>query len=204
LGIITTIACHTNIFPGYSGDGGAATAAECIYPVGVTVSYIGEIFFTDEDDNRIRKIDTSGIISTVAGNGIAGYSGDGGPSALANLNSPAAITTDNSLNIYVADLNNNRIRKIDGSRTKDGSSAKVKTINPTLFLIDVYPNPATTKLTLTASARITTVAISNLLGQTVYSHEYNADKVQIDVADLPAGIYFIRINGTEVRRFVKE
>ena len=70
--------------------------------------------------------------------------------------------------------------------------------------IDIFPNPATTFITISEQDRITTVAITNLIGQTVYSQEYNADKVQIDVADLPAGVYFIRINGTEVRRFVKE
>ncbi len=68
----------------------------------------------------------------------------------------------------------------------------------------LYPNPTTNYLTISAQGRINTVTITNLFGQTVYSRDYNAEKVQIDVADLPADVYFIRINGTEVRGFVKE
>jgi hypothetical protein len=75
---------------------------------------------------------------------------------------------------------------------------------PATNTADIYPNPTDAVLTISAQYRITTLAISNLVGQTVYSHEYSADKVQIDVDGLPAGVYFIRINGTEVRRFVKE
>ncbi len=68
----------------------------------------------------------------------------------------------------------------------------------------IYPNPVIADLSITASYSITTVTISNLLGKTLYSQQYNAEKVQLDVADLPAGMYLIRINGTEVRKFVKE
>ena len=70
--------------------------------------------------------------------------------------------------------------------------------------INYYPNPVGTKLNITAAYPITSIEISSVLGKVIYSRNYNADKVQIDVADLPAGVYFIRINGTEVRRFVKE
>ncbi len=77
-------------------------------------------------------------------------------------------------------------------------------VMPAAKTTDIYPNPATTELTVTAQDRITTIAISNVYGQTVYSNDYNAEKVGINIAALPAGIYFIRINGTEVKRFVKE
>ncbi len=68
----------------------------------------------------------------------------------------------------------------------------------------LYPNPANTTLAISCSAAINTVAISNVIGQTIYSHNYNTDKVEVNVAGLPAGVYFVKINGTEVRKFVKE
>ena len=70
-------------------------------------------------------------------------------------------------------------------------------------LISIYPNPTTTELTITSRDKINTVTISNLLGQVMYSHEYNTTQVQVNIADLPKGIYFIKVNGTEVRKFVK-
>lgn len=70
--------------------------------------------------------------------------------------------------------------------------------------LSVYPNPTTTTLTITAKDGIKTVVISNLLGQTVYSHYYNAQQVQVDVADLLTGVYLVKVNGTEVWKFVKE
>jgi Secretion system C-terminal sorting domain len=68
----------------------------------------------------------------------------------------------------------------------------------------LFPNPVKNELSISYPVTITSLSIINLFGQQVYTHEYNADKVQIDVADLPTGVYFVRINGTEVRRFVKE
>jgi hypothetical protein len=69
---------------------------------------------------------------------------------------------------------------------------------------DLYPNPTNKDLTITSGDAITTIAISNLLGQEVYSHQYNAPQVQVDVSAFPAGVYLIKINGTEVRKFVKQ
>ena len=68
----------------------------------------------------------------------------------------------------------------------------------------VAPNPATSMLLITAPTIITTLSITNLIGQTISSHEYHAETVQVDVADLPPGVYFVKINGTEVRKFVKQ
>ncbi|MDL1963726.1 MAG: hypothetical protein LWW98_05190, partial [Deltaproteobacteria bacterium] len=100
---------------GYSGDGGPAAQAKLYYPHGVAVDASGSIYIADARNHRIRKVDTSGIITTVAGNGTWGYSGDGGPAAQAKLRYPSGVAVDASGNIYIADTYNNRIRKVDTS-----------------------------------------------------------------------------------------
>lgn len=113
LGIISTIA-GTGA-SGFSGDGGQATVAELYTPTGVSVDFSGNILTTDYGNERIRKINTLGIINTICGNGIRGYSGDGGNASLAELNLSADITTDILGNIYISDDGNFRVRKISGN-----------------------------------------------------------------------------------------
>ncbi|MGZ3863279.1 MAG: NHL domain-containing protein [Bacteroidia bacterium] len=111
-GIITTIA--GNGTPAYSGDGGLAINATLNYPMGIVVDTTsGVIYFSDANNNVVRKIDTNGIITTIAGNGLAGYSGNGGPATTAKLNNPQGITIDTAGTIYVSDGGNNVVRKID-------------------------------------------------------------------------------------------
>jgi sugar lactone lactonase YvrE len=98
---------------GFSGDGGLATTAQLNQPIGVVVANDGTIYISDKNNNRIRKINLSGIISTYAGTGIAGFSGDGGLATLARLNNPWGITLDINNNLYIADRSNDRVRKID-------------------------------------------------------------------------------------------
>ncbi len=113
-GIITSIAgSDTN--GGYSGDGGAATSALIGNPSGIAVDRYNNIYFADHGNARIRKISTSGIISTVAGTGSPTYSGDGGAATSATLNHPTGVAVDTNGNIYITDFNNNRIRKINTS-----------------------------------------------------------------------------------------
>lgn len=112
-GLLSTIA--GNFVNGFGGDGGAATSASFGHPSGLSVNQAGEILIADYLNNRIRKIDAAGIISTVAGNGIAGYSGDGGLAISTSLNLPTGVTTDIAGNIYIADRGNHRIRKVSVS-----------------------------------------------------------------------------------------
>ena len=112
-GIITTFA--GNGTAGYSGDGGQATAAELNTPNGIAIDGYGNVYITDAINQRIRKINSSGIISTIAGTGTAGYSGDGGPATAAELFSPWGISVDGTGNVYIADAGNNRIRKVNTS-----------------------------------------------------------------------------------------
>ena len=98
---------------GYSGDGGRASAAMLFSPNGLVFDSQGNLLFTDTGNNRIRKIDTSGTITTVAGNGTFGYSGDGGPATQASLGAPRTVALDSAGDVYIADSSNYVIRMVD-------------------------------------------------------------------------------------------
>jgi len=99
--------------PDFGGDGNSALLAKLCSPRDITLDNVGNLYFADVCSNRIRKIDTNGIITTVAGNGERGYSGDGGPAITAQLNWPMGVAVDNAGNIYIADTKNQRIRRVD-------------------------------------------------------------------------------------------
>ncbi len=111
LGIITTIAGNGTV--GYSGDGGQATAANFKDPQYMTFDVNGNLYIADVGNNRIRKVNTLGIISTIAGTGIAGYSGDGGQATAAEFDGPDGVTFDTKGNLYIADYSNNCIRMVN-------------------------------------------------------------------------------------------
>ena len=258
-GIITTIA--GNGIYGLSGDGGPATNAQLYAAQGIAIDKDGNLFFADRANSRIRKVNTAGIITSVVGYGSArDYAGDGGPATNALIQGPIGLVLDTLGNLLIADNSNNYIRKVDmntgiinkiagvGSSIMgsyaEGIPALSAAIHPEFICIDrlgniyyanwtlsqihkitnyyqwlsksqtieiqhrlfieIYPNPTTISLTIISSDKINTVSISNLLGQKMYNNEYNSSEVQIDVADLPNGLYLIRINGTEVRKFVKQ
>ncbi len=109
-GIISTLA-GTGI-AGASGDGGAATAAQLRLPAGLALAPDGRLYIADTDNNRIRRIEINGSITTVAGTGQAGATGDGGAATLAALKNPWGIAFDGAGNLYIADEGNNRIRRV--------------------------------------------------------------------------------------------
>ena len=115
-GLITTVA-GTNA-SGFGGDGGPATHALLSGPSGLAVDAVGNLYIADASNQRIRKVNTNGIISTLAGNGAKGiyligtYSGDGGPATNAGFSNPAAVAVDATGNVYIADAFNYRIRKV--------------------------------------------------------------------------------------------
>jgi uncharacterized protein (TIGR03437 family) len=106
-GVITTLAGDG--VPGFTGDNGLATSAQLASPSGVAVDSAGNLYIADEGNNRIRKV-TNGVITTVAGNGTYGYSGDGGPATSAQLSQPGYIAIDSAGNIYIADGQNWTVR----------------------------------------------------------------------------------------------
>jgi len=109
-GVISTVAGTGQA--GYSGDGGPATAAQLV-PAELAFDQLGNLYVSDTGHNVIRKVNLAGIISTVAGTGAGGYSGDGGPASQAALNYPSGLAVDPDGNLYIADLWNAAIRKVD-------------------------------------------------------------------------------------------
>jgi streptogramin lyase len=129
---------------GYSGDGGPATEAKLNEPYEVRFDAAGNMFFVEMKNNIVRRVDAkSGIISTVAGNGKVGFSGDGGSATMATLNRPHSITLDDQGNLYICDIGNHRVRVVNletgvietfagtGARkpTPDGASLKGTSLN---------------------------------------------------------------------------
>ena len=119
-GIITTIAGSgpTSLDPsdplgGFSGDGASATSAQLNAPLDVAVDGSGNLFIADKENSRIRRVDfATGIISTVAGSGVPGFTGDGGPATSAQFNTATAVAVDRSGNLFISDTVNHRIRKV--------------------------------------------------------------------------------------------
>jgi len=110
-GIISTIAGNGSAV--YSGDGGPALQAALNTPQGLAVDVAGNLFVADTFNNAIREISPDGTITTIAGNGTGGYSGDAGAATAASLFNPSAVLVDKFGNLYVADTNNNRVRKMN-------------------------------------------------------------------------------------------
>jgi uncharacterized protein (TIGR03437 family) len=118
-GVITTVA--GNGASGYGGDGGPAVNAQLACPHGVAVDASGTLYIADTDNHRLRKVGPDGTISTIAGNGVYGFAGDGGPALNAQLYAPTSLAMDSSGNLYIADTGNGRIRRI----SRNGAIATV-------------------------------------------------------------------------------
>jgi uncharacterized protein (TIGR03437 family) len=163
--------------PGFAGDGGAATSAELNTPIGPAVDQQGNVYIAEFSGERIRKVGTDGTIATVAGNGVQGYSGDGGPAVQASINGPFGVAVDAAGNLYIADTNNSRIREvttdgnihtiagtgIPGFSGDGGPAVSAQVINPTGIVLDstgsLYFVDGTSRIRkVLPSGTITTVA----------------------------------------------
>jgi uncharacterized protein (TIGR03437 family) len=112
-GIISTVAGSG--VEGFSGDGGVATSAKLSLPTAVVADRAGNLYIADESNNRVRKVSPDGTISTFAGTGSFGFTGDGGPAANATLFYPNDLAIDSAGNLYIADQGNDAIRKVNTS-----------------------------------------------------------------------------------------
>ncbi len=137
-GVIETVAGDGNA--GFSGDGGPATSASLARPLGVAVGRQGNLFIAD--GHRVRMVDAStGVMDTVAGGGTQVFSGDGGPAVEASLNAPEGVVVDGQGNIFIADMENHRVRRVDASTAVITSVAGSGPIGIGMgsFFVDIGP-----------------------------------------------------------------
>ena len=116
-GMITTFAGTGAYGTGSFGDGGPATSAQLRNPYGLAVDGKGNVYIADHDHSKVRKVDAGGTITTFAGTGVRGFSGDGGRATAAQLISPRGLAVDGRGNVYIADRDNNRVRKVSPGGT---------------------------------------------------------------------------------------
>src|SRR5204862_1618138 len=137
-GTITTVA-GTGEW-GSSGDGGPATGATFSQPTGIAVDSQGNLFIADYQNHRIRKIDADGTITTVAGTGVPGLSGDGGPATGAQLNFPIAVAVDNQGKLFIVDTFNRRIRNVSPDGTISTVPGTTDLLSPLGVAVDLQGN----------------------------------------------------------------
>jgi uncharacterized protein (TIGR03437 family) len=184
-GIITTVAGNGTF--GRSGDGGPATSAQLGATGGVAVDAAGNLFVPDGDNHRIRRVSPNGTVTTVAGNGTGGYSGDGGPATSAQLFTPLGVAVDAAGNLFIADGRNSRIRRVSpsgiittvaGNGTSvysgDGGPATSASIVPSLlaagplgriYIADLINNAV--RVLTPAGPELTVSAVTNAASNTV-------------------------------------
>jgi sugar lactone lactonase YvrE len=166
------------------GDGGPATAAQISNIQGIAVDRWGNLYLSDTDNHRVRMISTSGVITTLAGTGAAGFSGDGGPATAAQLNLPYGLAADLAGYVYVADLGNDRVRRIGpdgvittvagngnrGSSGDGGAATSAQLLTPRNVAVDAAGNLYFSEFEghrvrkVTPDGRISTVAGTGVAG----------------------------------------
>jgi sugar lactone lactonase YvrE len=191
LGIISTYAGTGT--GGYSGDGAAATAAKIFLPSGVTVDAVGNLYIADFDNNRIRKVSTTGIITTIAGTGVASYSGNGGQANAADLSGPRGVALDNSGNLYIADGFNNVVRMVTNV-----AAAGIQQFAGINNQVMVYPNPASNSFQVLFSGTNgqANVNLYDITGKLVLSQAINGTAT-INTSSLSEGVYNLNIISDE-------
>jgi len=182
-GIITTIA--GNGTPGYTGDNGPAINALLNQPTGIFIDAQNNIFIAQYQDEAIRRIDAvTGIITTVAGTGIGGYSGDGGPATNAKLTC-SDVCLDNYGTMYISDYDSDRIRKVYNP-TLGFANVKMSQCEN----VEIYPNPATGNFTV-EHAKGLMLTIYDVVGKEVFTTSIVSDKQNININDFSDGVYLV-------------
>ncbi|MBS1584436.1 MAG: T9SS type A sorting domain-containing protein [Bacteroidetes bacterium] len=192
---------------GYSGDGGLAVNA-MVHSEKVSRDRWGNIYTSEGNNNVVRRIDTNGIITTVAGTGMTGYNGDSILATAAQVSDPAGLVADSCGNLFIADAHNNRIRKISFNPDCSMDNTTLISSAPAKSKIELSPNPIQNELTITAGSNIKELAIINAMGQRVLWQSCNGMKQTVQTGGLSVGVYFVVVrdeHGEVWRgRFVKE
>ena len=215
-------------FSGYTGDGGAATDATLFHPLGLAMDGVGNVFIADMGNSVIRKVDQStGMITTVAGNGYSGLAGDGGLATQAQLGNPNGVAVDGSGNLYISDSNNHVVRLVNAQTgfistivgtgssgySGDGAAASNATLHyPTdvaldtlgnLFISDTYNNVvrevSSSSIVVTGAA--TTTTVSSLAPSIVYGQSSTLRATVAAVApstSVPTGQVQFQVDGVNV------
>jgi sugar lactone lactonase YvrE len=202
-GVITTVGgTGVGIF---DGDGIPATDAQ-MGPYFVAIDNYDNIYIADSNE-RIRKIDSFGIIHTVAGTGVGSYNGDEIPATSAQINNPSGISFDVCNNMYFGDADNARIRRVAFNPTCNPLTLYTNTVTPNR-IIYIFPNPANDELNITSTAQLESLTISNMIGQTVIICGYDTKNAMVNISNLPVGVYVVRVVDREgnkiVRKIIKE
>jgi hypothetical protein len=189
MGIISTVA-GTDSF-GYNGDNIAATNALLDIPVGIAIDDTGNLFIAENAGHRIRKVTTLGIITTIAGNGIGGYNGDGISATAAEIYYPGGVAVDTYDNIYISDGGNGRIRSIR-------AFVSVPTITNSANGLIAYPNPFTDQTTIlygNKDGEVYDFILYNAQGQVVRSERDNkGGSITISKGNMAEGVYYYRLS----------
>jgi sugar lactone lactonase YvrE len=184
-GVIHAFAGDTT--SGYTGDNGPATAAGLYEPLGLYIDRFQNIYIGDTYNNVVRKVNTTGIITTIAGNGTGGYSGDNGLAILAELGLPVGVTMDTVGNIYIADGGQSHIRRIS-------STLLVPQINASNVL-HIYPNPCTDHFTvsaITSADEPVKITLGDITGHRIKELEGITNTLLvISLKDVPPGAYIV-------------
>lgn len=189
-GVISTIAGDGAF--AYSGDGGLGINASFNYPTGVAVDTAGNVFISDSYNNVIRELDILGTINTVVGNGAPGFGGDLGGPLGANLFHPYGIAVDTFGSFFIADANNQRIRKVYTTTVGVGN-------DPEADQPDVFPNPFDSRITVSELHKNDKVCMYDVTGRAVTATwTVIADGEQsFDIEGLARGVYMLHISDAE-------
>ncbi len=185
-GIITTVAGTGSA--GFSIDATPATSTMLSQPNAVYADHYGYIYISDYGNDIVRAITPTGLIYTIAGNGMYGYSGDGGRPLDASFRRPMAVCTDDSGYIYIADGTNSVIRKMSPIIV-----LKVAVNNIKEAAFNIYPNPSNGHFVLTSGQYTnSSVTVFNTFGQCVYNSAVTSQSFSVDLSGNPPGVYYVR------------
>ena len=187
-GIISTIAGIGT--SGYIGDGGLAIDAKITGIGDIVFDKYDNIYFSDPFQHCVRKIDQLGVISTIAGTGESGFSGDGGLAVLARVHLPHGLAINQAGGMYIAAFGSKRVRFVS-------SLVSVQEINLNNKCISVYPNPSNGSFNIQVSTNVNervTITITDILGRTISRGEVESNKPTTIELDAPTGVYVVRAN----------